>query len=143
MGIVDLSTIVKTPLKRISMDAGDVLHGIRSDDVGFVSFGETYFTFVNQGAVKAWKRHLRMTLNLVVPIGEVMFVFHDAGGDFKKLIIGRSEYARLTVPPGIWFGFKGLDKENLVTNIADLVHDPEEVERADLKDILFDWEHQL
>jgi dTDP-4-dehydrorhamnose 3,5-epimerase len=143
LGIIDLSKIVKTPLKRISMDAGDVLHGIRSDDVGFVSFGETYFTFVNQGSVKAWKRHLRMTLNLVVPIGEVMFVFHDAEGDFKKLIIGRSEYARLTVPPGIWFGFKGLDKENLVTNIADLVHDPEEVERADLKDILFDWEHQL
>jgi dTDP-4-dehydrorhamnose 3,5-epimerase len=47
---------------------------------------------------------------------------------------------RITVPPKTWFGFKGMSKNtNLVLNIADLEHDPNEVERANLESFNFKW----
>jgi dTDP-4-dehydrorhamnose 3,5-epimerase len=46
----------------------------------------------------------------------------------------------LTVPPGIWFGFEGLENnDNLVLNIADIPHEPDEVERMGIEAIDFDW----
>jgi dTDP-4-dehydrorhamnose 3,5-epimerase len=47
---------------------------------------------------------------------------------------------RITVPPGIWFGFQGLSQpQSLVLNIANIEHNPSEVENADLKAFKFDW----
>ena len=76
MGVVSLDDILVTPLKRIPTVGGDVMHGLKKSDNGFNGFGEVYFSWVEQGAIKAWKCHQRMTLNLVVPMGEVSFVFH-------------------------------------------------------------------
>ena len=61
-----------------------------------------------------------MTMNLVVPVGKVKFVFYDEDKDiFDEHIIGKNDYFRITVFPEIWFGFlKSLDKkENLVMNL--------------------------
>ena len=33
-------------------------------------FEEAYFSLIDKDAVKAWKRHKTMTLNLVVPLGD-------------------------------------------------------------------------
>ena len=54
--------------------------------------------------------------------------------------MGLENYCRLSVPPGIWFGFKGMDKNlNLVMNISDLEHDPNEVQRKDISEIVYEW----
>jgi dTDP-4-dehydrorhamnose 3,5-epimerase len=46
----------------------------------------------------------------------------------------------LTVPPGIWFGFKGIsDDLNLICNVANMSHDPNEVMRKDIDEIKMDW----
>ena len=76
MGTVSLNDILVTPLKRIHTIGGDVLHALKSSDTGFNGFGEVYFSWIDQSAIKAWKCHLRMTLNLMVPMGKVRFVFH-------------------------------------------------------------------
>ncbi len=77
-----------------------------------------------------------MTMNLVVPQGLVKFVFYDANIDyFEEYKIGISNYIRLTVPPGLWFAFKGLEKKNLVVNISDIEHDPLESEKKNLTEI--------
>jgi len=142
MGAVALDDILVTPLKRISTDGGDVMHALKNSDLGFNGFGEVYFSWVEQGAIKAWKCHQRMTLNLVVPLGVVRFVFHLA--EQKKKIrtekIGNDNYSRLTVPPGIWFGFQGIASgSSLLVNIADLEHDPDEVLRKNPSDFTFKW----
>ena len=83
-----------------------------------------------------------MTLNLVVPVGKVKFVFHDSKDPkiFKEVIIGENNYCRLTVPPGIWFGFCGIYcKPSLLANIADIEHDENEVERVDKEFFSFVW----
>ena len=66
------------------------MHVLKSSDRGFEKFGEAYFSCINSCAVKAWKKHTLMTLNLVVPIGKVKFVFHDKNNpdEFREEIIG-------------------------------------------------------
>lgn len=136
-----LADILLTPLPRIETAGGDVLHAMKQSDAGYAGFGEAYFSWVSAGAVKAWKRHTRMTMNVVVPVGQVRFVFHLDGTDqFRVEEIGVDRYARITVPPGIWFGFHGLTApQSLVLNIASIPHDPNEVERLALTDINYAW----
>jgi len=143
MGAMNVGKIIVTSLRRIPVAGGDVLHAVKCNDPGFVEFGEAYFSHIEQGAVKAWKRHLRMTLNLVVPVGAVQFVFMDDEGARREEVVGPDRYVRLTVPPGLWFGFKGLTSPySLILNVADILHDPVEIERKEVGSFKFDWERQ-
>ena len=137
-----LEHIRLTPLRRIPVSGGDVLHALKCTDAGFRDFGEAYFSMIEFGAVKAWKVHRYMTLNFIVPVGEVKFVFIAEDGKARREeTIGISNYARLTVPPGIWFGFQGLAIPfSLILNVADIPHDPDEVERRSPEDFEYVWE---
>ena len=142
MGVISLDEIIVTPLKRISTVGGDVMHALKRSDAGYVQFGEAYFSWIEQGAIKAWKCHQRMTLNLVVPLGEVRFVFHIPRPNvgFRVEDIGEERYVRLTVPTGIWFGFQGKAAgRSLLMNIIDLEHVPDEVIRKPVSTFKFDW----
>ncbi len=132
--IMNIKKISCTPQKRIKVDGGDVLRILRSDDLSFNKFNEAYFSFIKSGKIKAWKRHLKMTMNIVVPIGMVEFVFYDSNDNFiQRETIGEKRYSRLTIPPMIWFGFQCISKQDsLILNIADTLHSPNEVERKDL-----------
>jgi len=139
-----LDGIIKTPLKKINLDDGSVFHGMKKNDIGFVDFGEVYFSFINKDAIKGWKLHKKMTLNLIAPIGEIKFNFIDFRPDSKtynslfKINLSEKDYCRLTVPPNIWFAFKGVGEGiNMLTNIADIPHDPNEVLRKELNEIQF------
>ena len=141
-----LEGMIKTDLNIIPTKAGSVMHGIRKNDSGFVDFGEVYFSTVKQGTVKAWKQHKKMTLNLIVPVGKVQFYFLDVReqsntfNETFKIVLSQKPYFRLTVPPGIWFGFKGLTEGlNLICNVADIIHNPHEVLRKEINEIEMDW----
>jgi len=142
MGPVILSDIYATPLQRFATGGGDVMHAMKSSDYGFLGFGEAYFSWINSGAVKAWKLHRRMTLNLVVATGLVRIVFYlPSAKGLRVEDIGDINYVRLTVPPGVWFGFQGRSvTPSLLLNIADIPHDQSEVEQRSLIDIPYDWE---
>ena len=140
-----LADILVTPLRRIETVGGDVLHAMKQSDAGYAGYGEAYFSWVSAGAIKAWKRHTQMVMNVVVPVGQVKFVFRCVNTvtgveEFRVDEIGVDSYARITVPPGIWFGFQGLyAPQSLVLNIANISHEPNEVERLALTDINYDW----
>ena len=139
----NLNNIVITQLATFDVDGGRVMHGIKKNDIGYVGLGEVYFSYIDPKAVKAWKKHNRMTLNLVVPLGKVRFVFCDplSEGHYRVEDVGEGNYVRLTVPPGIWFGFQGIALQpSLVTNIADLQHDSAEVERQAVLSFDYQWE---
>ena len=136
-----LDQIRVTPLQQISTPGGDVWHALKSTEKSFEGFGEAYFTWVEARSIKAWKQHLQMTMNLVVAIGTVRFVFCDLlHHSFREEEIGASNYSRITVPPNIWFGFQGMSvKPSLILNVANLPHDPAEVERKMKEEINFNW----
>ena len=78
-----------------------------------------------------------------MPVGAVQFVFVDDEGMTREEQVGPDRYVRLTVPPGIWFGFKGLVAPySLLLNVADIPHDPAEIERKDTAAFVVDWEGQ-
>ena len=134
-----------TPLKIISTPGGDVLHAIKNKDYGFIDFGEAYFSEVEFKKIKAWKRHTMMTLNIIVPIGKINFVLFDDRLihneiQFQEIIMSRDNYMRLTIPPMIWVGFQGLSKEkSLLLNIADISHNPDEVDNEKLNKFKYNW----
>jgi dTDP-4-dehydrorhamnose 3,5-epimerase len=133
-----------TPLKIIDVEGGNVLHAIKDTDKGFKKFGEAYFSTIEPGVIKAWKRHRKMTLNLVVPIGKIKFVMcsslEEKNPKFDEVILSNTNYFRLTVPPMVWLGFQGLSNElSILLNVSDIPHDPIELDRINFKDIEFDW----
>ena len=138
--LANFGVIVAEP-KTIPVPGGDVRHGLSLTDDVFNGFGEAYFSNVAYGAVKAWKKHNKMCMNLVVPSGSVKFVFFlEKKGTFREEIIGENRYARLTVPPGVWFGFKGMDNtNNLILNISSILHDPKETDIRSLDEIGYEW----
>jgi dTDP-4-dehydrorhamnose 3,5-epimerase len=139
---VSLNDIKVIELNKISTNkSGEVMHYIKRSDIGYIDFGEVYFSWINYGMIKAWKKHLKMTLNLVVPYGSVRFVFYLPDEDkFRIEEIGYKNYKRIVVPPGIWFGFKGIENEkNLVSNFSDVQHNPNEVMQVDKNKFIFDW----
>ena len=135
--------VVFTPLRRIPTPGGDVRHGLKAGDATFAGFGEAYFSSVEAGAVKGWKRHTRMTLNLIVPVGEVRFLVCSDAGERRafQLSPDRPEsYGRLTVRPGLWMAFGGVGPGlNLLLNVASIEHDPAEAEGRPLDALPWSW----
>lgn len=143
MDRITVSAITRTPLKTVNVRGGDVLHVLKVSESSFKGFGEAYFSKIEPQAVKAWKMHKLMHMNLVVPIGQVSFVFVDELGNFREEVIGAASYARLSVPPKIWFGFKGLfHLPSLILNFADIAHAENEVDRKPIGSIPFDWDNK-
>ncbi|MFT5103839.1 MAG: dTDP-4-dehydrorhamnose 3,5-epimerase [Candidatus Latescibacterota bacterium] len=117
-----------TPLKCISQPKGDLFHGLKASEECFTSFGEAYFTTVIAGEIKGWKKHTRMRLNLMVPVGEVDFYVHDERtGVTEKYTSCADSFCRICVEPGLWVAFTSEKKgTNLILNIASIEHDPDE-----------------
>jgi dTDP-4-dehydrorhamnose 3,5-epimerase len=138
-----LAAISLTPLKQIPHVHGDIYHALKCSEDSFVSFGEAYFSFVNEKHIKGWKKHTQMVLNLIVPIGKIKFVILDESlseDRFKEIILGpTSTYARLTIPPGYWVAFEGLEERNCLLNIASMEHNPEEAINKPLEEYFYNW----
>ena len=110
-------------------------------DSGIDGFGEAYFSTIHLNVVKGWKKHRMMTLNLVVPVGSIKIVLFDEGNkEFLEVTLGQENYQRLTVGKGIWMAFKGeAEGLNILLNVANIEHDPEEVESCELDKIPYCW----
>ena len=140
--------VIHTPLSIFPSKKGSVLRAMRNNDDGYNGFGEAYFSTVDQGEIKAWKKHTKMYCNLVVIEGEVKFNLFDdrqtsqTQSQNMSLLLSRNNYARLTIPPHIWFGFKGLGHNNVILNMASLIYDSKEVINLALKNSIIpdiDW----
>ena len=139
-----IKDVVITKLDIIGTLGGSVMHAMKESSTGYAGFGEAYFSQVDKGAIKAWKRHKKMTLNLVVPVGEIRFVLFDdrevSNTQFQEIIISKDNYCRLTVPPMVWMGFQGLSNDgSTLLNVANIEHAPGEVNRIKINEINFDW----
>ena len=139
--------VTLTPLMHLSSQGGDVYHAMKEHDQGYTGFGEAYFSWIESGKIKAWKRHSQMTLNLIIPLGNVRFIFplQQQSGHivFEEINVGEGNYQRVTISPGTWFGFQGIsESRSLLLNIASIKHNPHEVENAILEKFNFNWDQR-
>lgn len=129
------------PLK-IFVDArGKVMRMLRCDDYFFSKFGEVYFSVVNAGAVKGWKKHTKMTQHFSVPVGNIKLVIYDDRdgsptlGEVQEIGSGEGDYKLIRIPPLVWYSFAASGgKQALIANCSDLIHDPGEALTLDVTD---------
>jgi dTDP-4-dehydrorhamnose 3,5-epimerase len=135
-----LDGIILTTLKQIHNPKGDIYHAMKKSDNGFDGFGEAYFSTIHKDDIKGWKKHTKMTLNLVVPFGEIEFVVYDENTkEFFSVILSQENYQRFTVKPNLWVAFRGVKKNNMLLNIASIEHDPNEANNIDISEIKYEW----
>ena len=132
--------VILTPLKQIHNPKGDIFHAMKKSDEGFDGFGEAYFSTINLDDIKGWKKHTKMTLNVVVPFGEIEFVLYDEKKrEFLNVKLSQKNYQRLTVKAGLWMAFRGLEKSSMLLNLASIEHDPSEAVALELNEISYEW----
>lgn len=128
---------------------GAVFKYLKSDSSNFKSFGEAYFSIINEGVVKGWKFHKIANQNIVVPHGEVKFVIYDnridsiTKGKIQEVILNDSDkYNLLSLPSNVWYSFR-CESNNMaiIANISNILHDPEESVTLPIitKEIPYDW----
>jgi len=54
-------------------------------------------------------------------------------------VLSQENYQRLTVEPGVWLAFKGLEKNNILLNMASIEHNPKESVNLSLDEISYKW----
>ena len=141
--------VIVAPRKKIVDDRGAIFHMLKATDPEFEKFGEIYFSKIHPGVIKAWHHHSKMTLNYYVVVGSIQLGLWDGRKDSPTFGVQQTVYMDeqlpqiVTVPPGVWNGFKGLgDKSSIVANCATIPHDPEEITRKPWNDPEFgySWE---
>ena len=128
-------------IKIINNPKGDILLGIKKHDNQFKKFNELYFSKIKYNNIKAWKKHKKATMNILVPYGKIKFVIFDEKNNlFYSEVIGENNYKLLTIYPNVTFGFQGLFKPfSILTNLSNYVNNAKEYDNIDLKKINFDW----
>lgn len=144
---INIQGVELHPLKHIIVPKGDIFHALKSTDEGYAGFGEAYFSQIESGAVKGWKRHNRMTLNIIVPVGKIKFVVYDdregsvTNGKFQEIILSpENNYQRLTLAPGLWMAFQGMSENiSMLMDIIPEPHDPNEADRKNIEEIEYNF----
>ena len=132
--------VILTTLKQIHNPKGNIFHAMKKSDTGFDGFGEAYFSTIHKDNIKGWKKHTKMTLNLVVPVGKIEFVVYDENTkEFFSVQLSQDNYQRLTVKPNLWMAFRGLEENSMLLNLASIEHDPNEAINIELSEIIYEW----
>lgn len=144
-----INGVIIKKLRKIPDERGMILHMLRRNDIEFKEFGEIYFSMVHPGVVKGWHLHKKMILNYAVIQGMIKLVLFDdrkqssTKGELMEIFTGEDNYNLITIPSGVWNGFKGIGiKPAIVANCSTLPHDPKEIIRMDPfnnKIIKYDW----
>ena len=142
--------VVLTPLKQIKDERGAVFHVMKNNSETFYSFGEAYFSKINENIIKGWKYHKEMKQNFCVPYGKLKLVLFDnrinsasKGGINEIILSDDKNYIRVTIPENIWYSFKCLsDDYCLLLNIANIKHKKNESIQMELNNniIPYTWE---
>ncbi len=135
-----IKSIKKIKLLTFNNKKGNVLRAFRKKEKNIGKFGEVYLSWINKNAIKGWKLHKRMHMNLVVPFGLVKFVFYEKN-KFKEIIIGEKKYYRIYVPNQIYFAFQNLsNQKSLIVNYSNIIHENKnEILTKNLKEISYKW----
>lgn len=141
--------VIISKKKQIVDDRGKIMQMLRNDDQIFNSFGEIYFSCINENKIKAWHLHKKMTLNYSVIHGKIKLVLFDdrdsssTKGMVEEILLSPEDHCLVTIPPLIWNGFISLFAgTSVVANCTDIPHDKSEIIRKDFNDdsIPYNWE---
>jgi len=137
-------------LKVIKDERGWLMEVLRCDDEIFEKFGQVYITTAYPGVVKAWHFHKKQTDNFTCVYGKMRVVLYDARegsptkGEVMEFILDDNNRILLSVPPGVYHGFKAEDNETAyflsIPNLPYNYKEPDEFRLPpDAKEIPYKW----
>jgi dTDP-4-dehydrorhamnose 3,5-epimerase len=137
-------------LRVIPDERGWLMEILRCDDPQFRQFGQVYLSTAYPGVVKAWHYHKKQTDNFTCVKGMMKVVLYDArkksptSHQLTELFIGERNPALITVPPGVYHGFKAIGTDTAYfISIPDLPYNPAEPDEyrlpPDTTKIPYDW----
>jgi dTDP-4-dehydrorhamnose 3,5-epimerase len=137
-------------LRLIPDERGFLLEMMRNDWPEFVKFGQAYVTAVYPGVVKGWHYHKIQTDHFVCIHGMAKVVLYDGRegspthGEVNEFFMGPLNPIMLTIPQGVYHGFKGIHQEmTLIVNVPSELYDyqhPDEYRLpAHSTEIPYDW----
>lgn len=122
-------------------ELGGVKHMLKKQWPEFKEFGEVYFSTVNAGVIKGWKKHDSTTLNYSVPIGNVKVVIYDDNSSsptyqqIQEVELGEANHILLTIPPQVWYSFSALNNDKaIICNLIDIEHSDDNHHQVELDD---------
>jgi dTDP-4-dehydrorhamnose 3,5-epimerase len=120
-------------------ELGGVKHMLKKQWPEFNSFGEVYFSTINAGIIKGWKRHDKTVLNYTVPVGNVKVVIYDGDKksptycEIQEIELGESNHVLLTIPANVWYSFASLnDEKAIICNLISVEHSEDEHHQIEL-----------
>lgn len=137
-------------LKLIPDERGYLMEMFRSDWEEFKTFGQVYVTAVYPGVVKGWHYHKHQEDNFICVAGMAKVVLYDSRedspthGEVNEFFIGTHNPMKVTIPPGVMHGFKGISSEmTLIVNVPTRLYnytEPDEYRLpAHTDQIPYDW----
>ncbi|MDI6720613.1 MAG: dTDP-4-dehydrorhamnose 3,5-epimerase family protein [Methanomicrobiales archaeon] len=137
-------------LRIIPDERGWLMEILRCDDEIFQQFGQVYVTTAYPGVVKAWHYHKKQTDNFTCIHGMMKVALYDARkdsptrGNLMEFFVGEKNPILISVPPGVYHGFKGIGTETaFFVSIPTLPYnyeDPDEFRiPPDTIEIPYDW----
>jgi dTDP-4-dehydrorhamnose 3,5-epimerase len=137
-------------LKVIPDERGWLMEILRCDDKIFKQFGQVYLSTAYPGVVKGWHYHKKQTDNFTCLRGMMKVALYDAreiSPSFRTInefFIGEKNPILISVPPGVFHGFKGIGTETAYfLSIPTLPYDYEQPDEyrlpPDTKEIPYDW----
>lgn len=138
-------------LHYIPDERGRLIEIFRSDEEGFVKFGQVYMTTTYPGVVKAWHLHKVQDDNFCVLRGMVKLVMYDprdgsaTKGTINEFFIGDHNPKLIRVPPGVYHGWKCVSEEEaIILNVPTEPYNheaPDEYRAAwNTPDIPYSWD---
>ena len=110
-------------------ELGGVKHMLKKKWPEFNNFGEVYFSTINAGIIKGWKKHDKTILNYAVPLGNVKVVIYDCNensssfGEVQEIELGEKNHILLTIPPKVWYSFASLNNDKaMICNLISIEH---------------------
>lgn len=147
-----INCITVTPLSQFPDERGAVRLIMQVGDPGFADIQQVYASTVYPGTIKGWHRHRTKTLNYVCVSGLIRLVIapeeatmpvqraKPLGGEFTEIIMGSTNYVRVSIAPMTWNAFMGLgDREAIVVNCATRPYSEDDIERFPYNYFAYDW----
>jgi dTDP-4-dehydrorhamnose 3,5-epimerase len=150
MGNIMIDGLNIMPLKVITDERGKIMKMADSNSALFEKFGEIYFSFINPGIIKGWKKHQAAIQLFSVPIGTIKFVIYDDRPDsptkneLQEIECGEDNYQLIKMPANVWYSWKTTSTfPAMIASLTSEPHNPTEATSAEINNnsiIPYQWQ---
>ena len=121
---MDKLKLYKTDIKKNSK--GNVYRYVQiSNSVKKIS--EVYFSEIKKNKIKAWKKNKTSSQFFYIFDGKIILkIFDDRRKNKRKysFTLGKkSKYSKIFTPKNVWYGFKGIETNNIIVNSLATLHE--------------------